>query len=159
MCCKVPRIEEISKPAYQWCQHAKPGNGGCAIYETRPDVCRDFRCGWQALDMGPHWKPTKCKMVLVRKRDRQSGERLLTVLLDASYPNAWRRAPYYQELKAQCGQIVIEIIVSDRSHVRMCPDQDVYFDPNAEAVMVDGAGRFQRVLPIEEGRKYPRRLI
>jgi len=35
----------------------------------------------------------------------------------------------------------------------MCPDQDVYFDPDTEAVMFDGAGRVKGVLPIEEARK------
>jgi hypothetical protein len=35
MCCKVLPIEELSKPAHQWCQHAKPGSG-CAIYQSRP---------------------------------------------------------------------------------------------------------------------------
>jgi len=100
------------------------------------------------------WKPTKCKMVLVRRRDRQSGGRELIVQPDRNYPNAWRRSPYYEELKAQCGQIRIQIIVSDRCNVMMCPDQDVYFGPNTEAVMFDGVGRVKGVLPIEEARKY-----
>ena len=153
MCCKVMRVEEISKPEHQWWQHARPGIG-CAIYETRPAKCRVFRCGWLVLDMRPHWKPTKCKMVLVRRRDRQSGGRELIVQPDRNYPNAWRRSPYYEELKAQCGQIRIQIIVSDRCNVMMCPDQDVYFGPNTEAVMFDGVGRVKGVLPIEEARKY-----
>jgi Fe-S-cluster containining protein len=153
MCCKVPPIEELSKPAHQWCQHVKPGSG-CAIYEARPAVCRGFVCGWLVLDMGPHWKPTKCKMVVVRKRDRQSGGRELIVQPDRNFPNAWRRSPYYEELKEQCGQIKIEIVLGDGRCVLMCPDQDVYFDPTSEVVMFDGAGRFKSVLPIEEARNY-----
>jgi hypothetical protein len=89
MCCKVMRVEEISKPEHQWCQHARPGIG-CAIYETRPAKCRVFRCGWLVLDMGPHWKPTRCKMVLVRRRDRQSGGRELIVQPDRNYPKVAR---------------------------------------------------------------------
>jgi Fe-S-cluster containining protein len=154
MCCKVIRIEEegISKPAHQWCQHARPGSG-CAIYETRPAACRTFACCWLILkDMGPHWKPTECRMVLVHKFDHQSGGRVIFVHLDRNYPDAWRRSPYYEELKARCGQTRIEIIVTDRCRVLMCPDQDVYFDPDIEAVMFDGS-RVKGVLPIEEARK------
>jgi Fe-S-cluster containining protein len=131
MCCKVMAIEDIllSKPAHQWCQHARSG-GGCAIYETRPAVCRTFACCWLILkDMGSHWKPTKCKMVLVHRFDHEHGGRVIFVHLDRNYPNAWRRSPYYEELKARCGQTRIEIIVSDRRRVLICPDQDVYFDP------------------------------
>jgi hypothetical protein len=158
MCCKVLPIEdeELSKPAHQWCQHARPGSG-CAIYETRPAPCRAFACCWLYLeDMGPHWKPTKCKMVVRHKRDHQSGGRVYIVHLDRNYPDAWRRSPYYEELKARSGKFRIEIIVSDRCRVLMCPDQDVYFDPNTETVMFDDRDRVTGVLPIEEARKLGR---
>ncbi|MHC4217976.1 MAG: hypothetical protein ACYSU7_05915 [Planctomycetota bacterium] len=30
-----------------WCRHAGDfDGGGCAIYETRPQACRDFACSW-----------------------------------------------------------------------------------------------------------------
>jgi hypothetical protein len=77
---------------------------------------------------------------------------VIFVHLDRNYPNAWRRSPYYEELKARCGQTRIEIIVSDRRRVLICPDQDVYFDPDTEAVMFDGH-RVTGVLPIEEARR------
>ena len=158
MCCKLPAIEdeELSKPAHQWCQHARPGSG-CAIYETRPAACRAFLCCWLTLeDMGPHWKPNKCKMVVSYRRNHQFGGRGYIVNLDRNHPNAWRRSPYYEELKARSGKFRIEIIVSDRCRVLMCPDQDVYFDPAIETVMFDDRDRVKGVLPIEEARKLGR---
>jgi hypothetical protein len=95
-------------------------------------------------------------MVLHQKGDQQSGRRVIIVHLDRNYPNAWRRSPYYEELKARCGQFRIEIVVSDRCRVLMCPDQDVYFDPDAEAVIFDDRDRVKGVLPIEEARKLVR---
>jgi Fe-S-cluster containining protein len=127
MCCKTLPIDEISKPAHQWCQHARPGSG-CAIYETRPAVCRGFACTWLvSKDLKPHWKPTKCKMVLHTKGHERGGG-VMMVQVDRDYPNAWRRSPYYEELKAWCRRIKIEIVVSERCRVEMCPDQDVYFE-------------------------------
>ena len=50
-CCKVPRIDapELQKPAGVWCPNCRPGQG-CGIYDSRPGVCRDYRCVW--LDTG-----------------------------------------------------------------------------------------------------------
>ncbi|WP_134798197.1 YkgJ family cysteine cluster protein [Shigella flexneri] len=33
------------------CQHLKH-QGGCAIYDERPSVCRTWYCGWRILDIG-----------------------------------------------------------------------------------------------------------
>jgi hypothetical protein len=152
MCCKVMPIEELSKPAHQWCQHARPGSG-CAIYQSRPAECRGFACSWLlAKAIGEHWKPTKSKMVLVHRRDHQLERPLIMVHTDRSYPNAWRRSPYYEELKRQCGQISVVIILSDRSRVMMCPDRDVYFDPEAEAVVFNGP-YVKGVVPLDEARR------
>lgn len=44
-CCVVPEIPELGKKAGERCQHLT--EQGCGIYETRPDVCRAFECGWK----------------------------------------------------------------------------------------------------------------
>ena len=48
LCCKLLQIDEpeLKKPANEWCRHCRPGKGGCAIYDERPPVCRDFACEW-----------------------------------------------------------------------------------------------------------------
>jgi hypothetical protein len=51
------RIIELEKPAGISCKHCLPGKG-CGIYETRPDVCRAFHCGWrQVPQLGDAWRP------------------------------------------------------------------------------------------------------
>jgi hypothetical protein len=89
-------IYALDKPRGQWCQHAMPGRG-CAIYETRPRECRTFACTW-LLDenLGPEWKPEKCKMVLVS----DEAKKRTMVYVDASMPDAWRRPPYHARLTA-----------------------------------------------------------
>jgi hypothetical protein len=94
LCCKLPRIDELNKPLESWCRHIAAGRG-CGIYETRPVSCRAFFCRW-ILDpvLGPEWKPSKCKMILI-----QEGPKQLLVHVDPAAPGAWRREPYLSQLR------------------------------------------------------------
>jgi hypothetical protein len=57
LCCSVLLIDtpQIQKPAGVTCRHCVDG---CAVYQTRPQACRDFLCAWRQLDiLGPDWRP------------------------------------------------------------------------------------------------------
>ncbi|MGE3805440.1 MAG: hypothetical protein AB7K24_12265 [Gemmataceae bacterium] len=45
-CCSLLGVEELKKPDFARCAHVC--TAGCGIYETRPEVCRDYRCLWLA---------------------------------------------------------------------------------------------------------------
>jgi hypothetical protein len=94
LCCKVFPIKEISKPKDTWCPHCRPsGKGGCTIYNSRPQICRAYRCAWLGWgDMGDEWFPAHCKMVM----DCEGGG--IRVTVDPDFPDAWRREPYYSQL-------------------------------------------------------------
>lgn len=49
-CCTTFEIIELGKPAFTPCVHLV--EGGCGIYDTRPDACRRFVCSWLAGKMG-----------------------------------------------------------------------------------------------------------
>jgi hypothetical protein len=94
LCCKLPRIGELDKPAGDWCTHCAPGRGGCKIYQDRPSECRNFYCAWRlSPELGPEWRPLSSKMVLIR---RPQG---LLLLVDPGNPTAWLEQPYYKQLK------------------------------------------------------------
>lgn len=44
MCCVLPAIKELAKPANVPCNNLT--DKGCGIYDKRPQVCRDFECHW-----------------------------------------------------------------------------------------------------------------
>ena len=50
VCCVALTIEdpELRKAQGYRCKHLAR-EGGCGIYETRPDTCRTFYCGWRRL--------------------------------------------------------------------------------------------------------------
>lgn len=95
LCCKLLRIEAFNKPVGTWCGHCAPGRGGCTAYDTRPTECRDFYCYWlRSPSLGPEWRPNKCKMFL------RSEFNLLAIHVDSSDPSAWRREPFFRQIKA-----------------------------------------------------------
>ena len=96
LCCKLPAIAALGKPAGQWCVHARPGQG-CGIHGTHPAECQAFRCGWlQAEDLGEEWKPTACRFIL--RIGGPGGQ--IGISLDPDHPEAWKKAPYYQAIKS-----------------------------------------------------------
>src|SRR5579864_223479 len=95
LCCKLLRIEELEKPVGTWCNHCASGRGGCAIYDQRPRECRTFYCSWLVTpQLGPEWRPMTAKMLILQETPRQ-----IAVYVDTGSPTAWRREPYYGQLK------------------------------------------------------------
>lgn len=44
-CCFALGVRPLDKPAFQRCTN-QTTEGGCGIYETRPEPCRLYRCAW-----------------------------------------------------------------------------------------------------------------
>lgn len=59
-CCKelTIRAPELRKLPGVLCEHCRDG---CAIYEARPDVCREWYCAWRMIEgpMGDEWRPDR----------------------------------------------------------------------------------------------------
>lgn len=125
MCCKIPKIEALEKPPGKWCVNAEIGKG-CKIYETRPMTCRRFLCLWlQDPSIRPEWKPDKSKMYLSMEL---SGERL-AAHVDPASPAAWRKEPYYSDLK-QWAVLAAEqekqvSVFIGRHAIVILPDRDI----------------------------------
>jgi hypothetical protein len=117
LCCKLLGITKLNKPVDTWCPHARPGHGGCSIYPDRPSACQTYICGWLSglPEFGDEWFPARCKMIIsIRDPQRGLREGGMRVTVDPAYPNAWRREPYYSQLRMWAQHIVIEIRVGRR---------------------------------------------
>ena len=65
VCCEALKINspEITKKSGVLCQHCT--GGGCGIYETRPQVCRSFYCGWRMIKgFGEDWRPDRSGILI-----------------------------------------------------------------------------------------------
>ena len=59
VCCTVPTIDQpgIQKQAGATCRHC---DHGCRIHDTRPEVCRQYFCGWRQMEIfGEEWRPDR----------------------------------------------------------------------------------------------------
>lgn len=95
LCCRLPDIDELLKPANEWCIHCVDGMG-CKIYQSRPQTCRDFLCLWMTdPNLGPEWEPTKAHMMVYTQGPQ------MTMLVDPAYPDVWKEEPYSAQLRSR----------------------------------------------------------
>jgi hypothetical protein len=125
LCCKLLGIESLGKPAGAWCAHCKP-SGGCGIYESRPQDCRNFICGYLLMpEVDERWKPSVCKFVLANGQDNTH----MKIVVDPARPDAWKREPYYSRFKqwAQSGpeQAMKIMVAIGKRAIVILPDRDV----------------------------------
>lgn len=124
LCCKLLDIKALEKPAGEWCPHCS-SRKGCDIYLTRPDPCRSFHCGWMLQEgISPEWYPIQSRMIITFSGDGQH----LFALVDPARPDAWKKAPYYQQLKnwarinnARGQQIIVSV---NRRYIVIYPDRE-----------------------------------
>ena len=96
------------------------------VHGERPQECRDFVCLYLiSPELGEEWKPSRSKIVLVTEKD---GNRIIAKV-DPQQPDAWKRRPYYQQLKEWAarsmsfrGQVIAA--VGQRMYM-IFPDRDV----------------------------------
>lgn len=96
LCCKLMAIPALEKPRHAWCAKYVMRTG-CGIYADRPSACREFLCLYMlAPELDDVWRPDKARfMIWTGQEDRR-----LIVEVDPAMPAAWRREPYYSQLKA-----------------------------------------------------------
>lgn len=95
LCCKVLGIGPNGKEAGVLCQFAQPG-GGCGVHERRPDNCRAYQCIWTWADpLDITWRPDVAGFLLSPRPDPAEVQ----VVVDPANPDAWRREPYYSQIR------------------------------------------------------------
>jgi hypothetical protein len=148
MCCKLLRIDELKKPQDTWCQHVVRGRG-CGIYEARPAPCRAFLCNWLTLPtLDEAWRPDRCGFILSTRPNAT-----LSVQVEPSKADAWKRRPYYDQLKAWSkvalatnGMVVVR---AGRRTTVVLPHRDVFLgelDDDAQiSTVLERRGAVQRL--------------
>jgi hypothetical protein len=66
VCCSTLKIDvpELKKLADVLCAHCVQG-AGCKIYESRPEVCHAWHCGWRRLQhLNDEWRPDRCGILI-----------------------------------------------------------------------------------------------
>jgi len=129
MCCKLLSIDALDKPRLQWCVHCDIG-AGCKIYGERPVECRTFNCGYLLeANIGDHWKPANSRMVI----SLLANANRMVVYVDPDRPDAWRKEPYYSDVKSWARSAVRnqgQVVVSEgRDMIAVMPDGETNLGP------------------------------
>ncbi|WP_137131287.1 hypothetical protein [Rhizobium sp. FY34] len=102
LCCRLPDIDALDKPANAWCRHCV-AQEGCRIYEARPQLCRDFHCHWLSSQrLGRHWEPAVTGMMVYEQGAQ------VTVLVDPDRADAWRAEPFVGELRQWAAAVEVQ---------------------------------------------------
>ncbi len=105
MCCTALEIEELGKAAGPACVNCVSG-GGCAIYASRPQVCRDFECEWLTRrDLPRHFRPDRIGTILMEAHDADEYRAVCA----PERPLAWRQPRVFAHLVAiaKTGRVVV----------------------------------------------------
>jgi hypothetical protein len=140
LCCKLLDIEALKKPRLVWCPDCKIGEG-CGIYESRPSVCRDFHCLYRVSpELGEQWNPAVSKMLL----NYVAPAKQVNVHTDPDFPNMWRQAPYYAEIKRMAHYMLQRrghlIVWEGEEQIVILPDRDGLLDRSCPVVGHDQKG-------------------
>lgn len=69
-CCTLLGIPEINKPVRTMCPFlVRKSSLPCGWYETRPQSCRDFVCGWLAGLMADQDRPDRLGAVIYTQKE------------------------------------------------------------------------------------------
>ena len=103
LCCTLLSIDtpEIQKPSRLTCRHCT--GTGCAIYETRFPICRDYHCGWRMLpNLDESWRPDRSGVFieLVEHQGPVGTGPLAAVLMLTGNPLKSIREPGFLDLVA-----------------------------------------------------------
>lgn len=101
MCCRLPAIEQLDKPAGQWCKHWKKGTN-CTIYTDRPEVCRKFYCLWNLGLIPEELYPHQTRVVLAIYDD------VLVVYCHPDYPHAWEEGKMGEYINQWEGRFIVQ---------------------------------------------------
>lgn len=105
MCCQSLEIEELKKPMGKLCVHCVK-ESGCSIYQSRPNVCREFLCEWlMDRQMSPIYRPDRIGVIFMEDPDNEDYQ----AVCDPSRPNAWRNPLVMKHLiaMAKAGHTVV----------------------------------------------------
>src|SRR3954451_10586803 len=104
-CCTTQGVVEFDKATNEPCKHQKfggncaaAGGGGCGIYETRPQGCREWECCWLSGLLSEKHRPDQSGIVF----EFSSPTHLHAYLLRPDVPEE-RVEFLFQKIKAMAG--------------------------------------------------------
>ncbi len=149
LCCTLPTIEALNKPAYQPCCHLK--DSGCALFghEARPQTCIAYTCAYLSKRLGetialegthdvPH--PSDCGAYFhIHTTHNQTHEKTIFVFVDPAKPERWKQSRLIDIFRLALTQ-GISLFITDRGRTMLIKQPHI-FEGVLTQDMVDYADR------------------
>jgi hypothetical protein len=122
MCCTLPAIPEIGKPAGAACPHATgPQGASCTCYKARPVACRKYVCLWAASSVLPEkLRPDLCGFYVEPLRNTSS---VVLFNVDPLRPDAWKTGIGKSLVDRYVAQgTAVAAVVGKANHYALPPD-------------------------------------
>jgi hypothetical protein len=153
-CCVVPLIDtpELKKPEGEVCPNCS--GKGCAIYDSRPEVCRTFNCAWKRIpSMPPETRPDKLGVMFTLERHlppRNVFEHLYFVGVATGDPRALD-SPMTQDVVRMLSEGALPVFVSVAGTKTL-----VHPEPSLADAIMNPAPQRDRTL-VKRGRDWLKR--
>src|SRR6201996_1630917 len=153
-CCVLPLIDtpELKKPEGQVCPNCS--GKGCAIYDSRPDVCRTFNCAWKRIaSMPPETRPDKLGVMFTLERHlppRNVFEHLYFVGVATGDPRALE-SPMAKDVILMLSEAALPVFVSHAGMKTL-----VHPEPHLADAIMNPAPQRDRTL-VKRGRDWLKR--
>jgi hypothetical protein len=153
-CCVLPLIDtpELKKAEGQVCPNCS--GKGCAIYDSRPEVCRTFNCAWKRIrSMPPETRPDRLGVMFTLERHlppRNVFEHLYFVGVATGDARALE-SPMAQDVVRMLSEGVLPVFVSAGGTKTL-----VHPEPNLADAITNPAPQRDRAL-VKQGRDWLRR--
>ncbi len=146
-CCKILKVEELNKPADQWCEHCYKGVG-CKTYDERPESCRKFECSWKLMaEIPERFQPRKVGCMLAETNNKD-----LLIFVDPVNPVAFKIGKfgdYVAKLSQRFfadGKRTFLVIGNKRKELRW-QEPGRQLAPQQQQQGMPPAGRPRRIMP------------
>jgi hypothetical protein len=110
MCCSILAVHEdgVDTKYGETCEHSR-NHRGCAIYETRPGVCKTWSCLWRLGILPPELRPDKVKAVL--EVQAAPDDRCIVVHVKPKHKGVWRQDGALRDYLKQVRRTMLAVII------------------------------------------------
>jgi len=150
LCCTVLRVDELKKLGGVSCDKLGPEGTGCSIHDTRPRICRNYRCLWLQGKLEDSDRPDQLGAIL----DLVSEGTLPRLAIREVTPGSYDASPRLQEIAARFRE-TMHVQITDTSDVLDADTAYRILLPNGEDHTVVGD---QTTIRHADGRTEERRL-
>lgn len=116
VCCTLSVVPDYDKKAGELC--VKCVGGGCQVYGSHPQVCKDFECAYYQAGKDVKLRPDKCGVMFLKKTDR-----IFCGILAPGIQTTGMAIRQVQSLNDQ-GYSVVMMKIGERPHIRLAHGHD-----------------------------------